>query len=314
MCFGGARFVLIRVLGSAAGGGFPQWNCGCANCRGVRTGAIPATPRTQESVAVSADGDAWFLLNASPEIRQQIEGCPLLHPRGPRQSPIEGVLLTNGDLDHCLGLLSLRESHPLLVYATESVRRGFTDDNVLYRTLQRFPDQVTWRELKLGREEELLRAEGRPSGLRVEPVPVPGKRPVHLEHTGASEAEDSVGFRIREDRTGRVLAYLSGVGGFTPAVRQALDGADCVFFDGTFWSEDELSAQGLGTKRASEMAHWPVGGPGGSLRALAGLRAPRRFFIHVNNTNPILREDSPERAAVREAGWDVARDDLELSL
>jgi pyrroloquinoline quinone biosynthesis protein B len=137
--------MLIRVLGSAAGGGFPQWNCGCPNCAGVRAGAIRATPRTQESVAISTDGDDWFLLNASPEIRQQIESCPPLHPKHARHSPIQGIFLTNGDLDHCLGLLSLRESHPLVIYATEPVFRGFTEGNVLFRTLQRFADQVTWR-------------------------------------------------------------------------------------------------------------------------------------------------------------------------
>ena len=173
--------MLIRVLGSAAGGGFPQWNCGCANCRGVRAGELRATARSQECVAVSSDGDHWFLLNCSPEIRQQIESFPPLHPRGPRHSPIAGILVTNGDLDHCLGLLSLRESHPLVIYATDRLRRGFTDGNVLYRTLDRFPGQVTWRPLKLGREEELADADGRPAGLLVEAVAVPGKLPIHLE-------------------------------------------------------------------------------------------------------------------------------------
>ena len=139
--------MLIRVLGSAAGGGFPQWNCGCRNCRGARERTLRVRPRSQESVAVSADGASWALLNCSPEIRAQIEAFPGLHPRGPRQSPIAAILFTNGDLDHTLGLLSLRESHPLVVYATEPVRRGFIEGNVLYRTLERFPGQVTWRPL-----------------------------------------------------------------------------------------------------------------------------------------------------------------------
>ncbi len=264
---------------------------------------------------MSADGHDWFLLNASPEIRQQIESFAPLHPRGRRHSPIQGILLTNGDLDHCLGLLSLRESQPLVIYATEPVRRGFTDDNVLYRTLQRFPDQVTWRVLKPGREEELAGRDGRPSGLSVEAVPVPGKPPVHLERLQAApDPEDSVGFRIRESATGRLLAYGSGVGRLTPSVRQLLDGADCVFFDGTFWSSDELPALGLGGKRAEEMAHVPVGGAGGSLAGLSDLRASRRIYIHVNNTNPLLREDSAERALVRAAGWEVAEDGMEIAL
>jgi pyrroloquinoline quinone biosynthesis protein B len=263
---------------------------------------------------VSADGERWFLLNASPEIRQQIESFPRLHPRAPRDSPIAAILLTNGDLDHCLGLLSLRESHPLVVYATERVWRGFTEDNVLYRTLQRFPGQVTWRALKLGREEELAGADGRPSGLAVEAVAVPGKPPVHLEGRAAPDPEDSVGFRLREQASGRVLAYFSGVGAVTDGVRQALEGAHCVLFDGTFWSSDELPALGLGTKRAEDMAHVPVGGPRGSLHALAGAGAARRIYIHINNTNPILRVDSRERAEVEAAGWEVAHDGMEVTL
>ena len=306
--------MLIRVLGSAAGGGFPQWNCGCPNCRGVRAGDLHVTARTQECVAVSTDSAQWFLLNCSPEIRQQIESFPPLHPRGPRHSPIAAILLTNADLDHCLGLLSLRESHPLVIYATDRLRHGFTDGNVLYRTLDRFPGQVTWRALKLGREEELADVKGRPSGLLVEAVAMPGKLPIHLEADGTSDPEDSVGFRIRERATGRILAYLSGVGGVTDAVRRAVEDADCVFFDGTFWSSDELPGLGLGTKRAEQMAHLPVGGPDGSLARLHGLAAPRRIFIHVNNTNPLLRDDSPERATVESAGWEVARDGMEVRI
>jgi len=269
---------------------------------------VKATPRTQESVAISGDGEHWVLLNASPEIRQQIEGFPPLHPKKPRHSPIAALVLTNGDLDHCLGLLSLRESHPLTVFATERVRRGFTEGNVLYRTLERFDDQVTWRALKLGREDELA------SGLTVEAAPVPGKLPIHLEGALSPDAEDSVGLRIRETRTGTVLAYFSGVGGVSSAVTQALQDAEAVFFDGTFWSEDELPALGLGEKRARDMAHAPVGGPDGSLAALGALRASRRILIHLNNTNPLLREDSPERAQVAARGWEVAYDGMEMSL
>jgi pyrroloquinoline quinone biosynthesis protein B len=307
--------VRFRVLGSAAGGGFPQWNCGCENCRGLRDGSVRAVPRSQESVALSGDGAHWFLLNASPEIRQQIEGFPGLWPRSPRHSPIAGILLNNGDLDHCLGLLSLRESHPLVVHATEAVRAGFCEDNVLYRTLQRFPEQVRWLALRPGVEEPLLLPDGGDSGLCVTAVAVPGKRPLHLEGEGRPSAspEDTVALRFREPSTGRVLVYASAVGGLSDGVRQAVAGADCVFFDGTFWSSDELPAAGLGTRRAEDMAHWPVGGPAGSLRFLAGL-AGRRILIHINNTNPILREDSRERAAVAAAGVEVAHDGLEGTL
>ena len=307
--------MLIRVLGSAAGGGFPQWNCGCPNCRGVRDGTIRASARTQECVAVSADGaSAWVLLNCSPEIRSQIESFSALHPRAPRDSPIAAIVLTNGDLDHCLGLLSLRESHRLTVYATDAVQRGFTRGNVLYRTLERFPGQVTWRVLKIGSTEDIVDVDGHLTGLTAEAIVTPGKPPVHLEGQKSPEPEDSVGVCVRETRTGRVLAYLSGVGSINDDVRRAIAGADVVFFDGTFWSSDELPAQGLGTKRAEQMAHLPVAGPGGSLAQLAGLGAGRRIYIHVNNTNPMLREDSSERAAVAAAAWEVAWDGMEVRL
>lgn len=303
----------LRVLGSAAGGGFPQWNCGCPNCRGLRAGTIQATARRQESVAVSADGATWLLLNASPEIREQIESFPGLHPQAPRHSPIIGIVLTNGDLDHTLGLLSLRESYPLVLLATDRVRAGFVEHNVLYRTLQRFPGQVTWRTLVLGAEEEMPGA-----GLTIEAVPVPGKPPIHLENgpdgARAPHPEDNIGLRIRETATGRRLAYFPAAGALTPMVGKALEDADGVFFDGTFWSADELPAQGLGTKRAEDMAHLPVGGDGGSLATLRGLRASRRIFIHVNNTNPLLREDSAERGQAEAAGWEIAWDGMEVRL
>lgn len=304
----------IRVLGSAAGGGFPQWNCGCANCRAARESARAARSRTQECVAVSGDGDAWFLLNASPEIRTQIESFASLHPRAPRHSPIAAVVLTSGDLDHCLGLLSLRESQPLVVYATETVRRGFCETNALYRTLERVPGQVTWRALELDGEVELVGAGGKSSRLRLTAVPVRGKPPIHLEGVVAPSAEDNVGLVIREPASGRRLAYFSGAGAIDDRVLGALERADCLFFDGTFWSETELLDQGLGTKRAADMAHLPVGGRGGSLERLAGVAVGRRIFIHLNNTNPMLRDDSPEATAVRLAGWEIAEDGMEIEL
>ena len=303
----------IRVLGSAAGGGFPQWNCGCSNCRGVREGTGRSTPRTQESVAVSADGEHWALLNASPEIRSQIESFPGLHPTAPRHSPIAAIVLTNGDLDHTLGLLSLRESHPLVVYATERVRAGFTEGNVLYRTLERFPGQVTWRTLEPGREIPLAGGDG-PIGLGIEAVAVPGKRPIHLERQGAGDARDNIGLKIRDAATGKRLAYFPAAGALTADIRSALAEADCVFFDGTFWSSDELPARGLGAKRAEDMAHLPVGGAGGSLSALGPLAAARRIYIHVNNTNPLLCDDSPERKDAEAAGWEIAMDGMEVTL
>jgi pyrroloquinoline quinone biosynthesis protein B len=280
----------------------------------VRRQSIPARARTQESVAVSADGVAWFLLNASPEIRAQIESFAPLQPGEPRATPIAGIVLTNGDLDHCLGLLSLRESQPLVIYATETVRRGFVQGNALYATLERFPGQVTWHPLVPGRTQTLTLPDGRASGLTLEPIAVPGQPPLHLRTQRVPSTEDNVGLLLRDLATGGTLSYLSGVAAMSTAVRAAVAGSHCVFFDGTFWSSDELIALGLGERRAEDMAHWPIGGATGSLRGLAELARGRRIFIHVNNTNPILREDSAERAQVSASGWEVAYDGLELAI
>jgi pyrroloquinoline quinone biosynthesis protein B len=299
----------IRVLGAAAGGGFPQWNCGCANCRGLRSGALRAVARRQESVAVSGDGRSWLLLNATPEIREQIESFPPLWPRQLRDSPITGIVLTNGDLDHCLGLLSLRESHPLTLYATQAVRVGFTTGNVLYRTLERFAGQVTWRTLALGVEQEL-----RDVSLGITAYPVPGKRPIHLEGQGPPSDEDNVGLLLRDLATGGKLAYVPAAARWTATVAHMVADADVVFFDGTFWSSTELPDAGVGDKRAEDMAHLPVGGPAGSLARLGPLGAARRILIHVNNTNPLLRDDAPERAQATAAGVEVAFDGMEIEL
>jgi pyrroloquinoline quinone biosynthesis protein B len=278
----------------------------------MRSGTLRAVARTQESIAVSADGSSWFLVNASPEIRQQIEGFSGLHPRSLRDTPIAGILLTNGDLDHCLGLLSLRESQPLGLYATERVRRGFCEQNRLYRTLERFEGQVTWHTLELGAERPLL-VEGRESGLTVQAWPVPGRGPLHLADLGAQPG-DNVGLRITERASGAALAYLPAVAGPTAQVSSVLQGASAVFFDGTFWSNDELTGKGVGTRNAADMSHWPLSGETGSLRFLRECGVKTRVFIHINNTNPILREDSAERAEVEAAGVQVAFDGMELTL
>lgn len=304
----------VLVLGTAAGGGFPQWNCGCPNCRGVREGSLRAEPRTETQIAVTADGVAWFLLGASPEIRAQIEGAPPLHARGPRHSPVAGIVLANGDLDHVLGLLCLREAHPLRLHATRAVREGFTEGNALYRTLERFAGQVTWDELRLGEPRSLDLPDGRASGLSVEAVAVPGKLPPHLAGLRAPSPEDTVGLVIREAARGRSLAFFPSVGAPTPALAPALREADLVLFDGTLFADDELISLGVGMQRAAELAHWPLGGAGGSLAFLAELPARRKLLIHVNNTNPVLREGSPERAAVAAAGVEVARDGMEVTL
>jgi pyrroloquinoline quinone biosynthesis protein B len=289
--------VRVRVLGSAAGGGFPQWNCGCGNCLGVRAGTVRAVPRTQDSLAVTSDGERWAMLNCSPEVRAQIEAFPSLHPRAPRHTPITAIVLTNGDLDHCLGLFSLRESQPLTIFATDAVRAGLTE-SIFYRTLERFPGQVTWKRLVLDEEVDLG------NGLRVRARAVAGKPPLHLAGRAPS-AEDNVGLWIGDQR--HRIAYVPGAAD----VAALSEPVDCLFFDGTFHSENELIELGLGTRPARDMAHIPVGA---SLAALAGVAARRRIFTHINNTNPILLDDSPERAALTSAGWEVAFDGMELSL
>jgi len=305
--------MLVRVLGSAAGGGFPQWNCGCPNCVGVRNGSLRAKARSQESVAISADGDAWFLLNASPEIRSQIESFPALHPKRLRDTPIAGIVITSGDLDHCLGLLSLRESQPLTVYATERVRQSFAVDNRLYRTLERFAGQVTWKPLCLEEGLMLTGSDGADTPLRLTPYSVPGKPPLHV--TGvATHLEDNVALRVVDQSSGGVLAYASSVRSYAPALERAAEGANALFFDGTFFSSEELVELGASDRRAEDMAHWPIGGTEGNLHFLQRLGVGRRIYIHINNSNPILIEDSPERERVRAAGVEVAEDGLELSL
>ena len=299
----------IRVLGSAAGGGFPQWNCGCENCDGVRTGRLRAEPRTQESVAVCGAAASWVLLNASPDVRTQLAAFRPLHPRAPRDSPVAAVLLTSGELDHCLGLFSLRESSPLVVYATPAVHDGFTRDNVLWAALAR---HVTWRPLSPGVEQVVADHAGRPTGLLVEARAVPGKAPRYLDERVAPSPEHVVALRIRDAETGAILAYCPGAARVDAAVRSALAGAGCVFFDGTFWSSDELAAAGVGTRRAEEMAHAPLGGAEGSLARLDGLDACRRVLIHLNNTNPLLRDDGPERRDAAARGWEVAHDGMEI--
>jgi pyrroloquinoline quinone biosynthesis protein B len=302
----------VRVLGAAAGGGFPQWNCACPNCSGLRDGSIAARPRSQASAAVSGDGRNWFLLNASPDIRAQIESFSALHPRAPRDTPIAGIALTNGDIDACLGLLILRESQPLHVYATETVTRGLREGNVLLRTLERTPDQVTWHALALGQPHPLVGVAG-PSGLTIEAVPLSGKVPLHLERTARPSDEDNIGLVIRDER-GRTLAYFPSVAEPSPACDERARAADALFFDGTFFRDDELSALGLGTRRARDMAHWPLGGDDGSLRWLASLPCARKILVHINNTNPILREDGPERALTAAAGVEVAHDGLDIEV
>ena len=302
----------LRVLGSAAGGGSPQWNCGCANCMAVRAGDASLHARTQASAAVSADRRQWFLLNVSPDVRAQIESFPALHPRRLRDTPIGGAVLTNGDVDACLGLFILREDQPLALYASETVERGLREHNALTRTLERRPGQLTWNRLRAGDVVPLVGTAG-PSGLTLEAVPVPGTVPLHLKGVAPPSPEDNLAIMLRDDR-GRTLMYAPTTAARTQLLDERARAADVLVFDGTFFRDDELTSLGLTTRSARDMAHWPLGGPDGSLRWLAELPCRRKILTHINNTNPILRNGAAERDELVAAGVEVAYDGLEVEL
>ena len=307
------------MIGSAAGGGFPQWNCGCPNCVGVREGRAGLTERTQDSLAVTADGERFALVNASPDILAQIKATPALWPRAPRHTPIGAIVLTNGDMDHVLGLFSLRESQPLALYATPPVWKGL-EASILVRTLKRFEGQVVFRPLVIGEEIELRDAAAASLGLHLRPFAAPGKLPVHLVGHAAESPEDNVGLVIREARSpaAPTLAYAAAC---ASASDVDLAGHAAVLFDGTFFREDELVRLGLSKAVAKDMAHVPISSSIGSLAKLAKLDT-RKIYTHVNNTNPILDERSEERSEERReerrtvvaAGWEVAFDGLEITL
>ena len=271
---------------------------------------------------VGADGDAllsagdggeragarsWALLNAPPDVGAHLGSWSVLHPRAGRDSPVAAVVLTSGELDHCLGLLVLRESQPIAVYATAAVREGFMRNPAAAAL-----SAVVWRPLELGHETQIRGAAGEPTGLYVEARAVPGRVPGYLSSIMTPSLEDVVALRVRDD--GARLAYCPGAARVDDAVTAALTDVDACFFDGTFWSSDELIRAGLGTRRAEEMAHWPIGGPEGSLQFLSRIESLMTFYIHINNTNPILHDDSAEQRAVIAAGVAIAHDGLELNL
>lgn len=305
----------IRVLGSAAGGGFPQWNANSEACRRAWAGDRLAPPQTQSSLAVSADGEGWFLLNASPDLRQQINENPPLHPRrGKRDSAIQGVVLTNGDVDHVAGLLNLRESQRLTVYATRRILDVLAA-NPIFGVLN--PDFVARQPVELDRPFALRTADGAAAGLTVEAFAVPGKVALYLEDAGAGENfgttdEDTIGLHVSDGSAG--FFYVPGCAAMTAGLADRLRGAELVFFDGTLWRDDEMLAAGVGVKTGRRMGHMSMSGPDGSIAAFEGLDVKRRVFIHVNNTNPVLLGDSPERAALEAAGWRLARDGMEIEL
>jgi len=307
----------VLILGAAAGGGFPQWNSNNEASRRARRHDPAAAPCTQSSIAVTADGERWLVCNASPDIRQQINDNPQLHPcNGVRHSPIAAVALTNGDVDHVAGLLTLRESHPLAVYGTARVLSVLAENSIFNVLSPAFVDR---RAIRLEEPFRPAAKSGESLGLTVLPFAVPGKVALYKEDEGAGDnfgtvAEDTIGLRISADRSERYFYYIPGCAALDDGLAERLRGAPLVMFDGTLWQNDEMVAQGAGVKTGQRMGHLSMSGPAGTIAAFAPLDIARKVFVHMNNTNPVLLADSPERAEATALGWEVGRDGMEIQL
>lgn len=291
------------ILGAAAGGGLPQWNCGCENCNLARSGHIHAS--TQSSLAVTMDGASWVILNASPDIRAQIAASPALHPRHLRDTPITGVLLTNGDIDHVAGLLSLREQQSFTLYATGEIH-GVLAANPLMQAVD--STRVPRTPIALDQPVTLL------PGLTATLFAVPGKVPLYMEGETVQtdlEGEQTTGVHLQAK--GRNIYYIPGCAAVTDRLATRLQGADLVFFDGTLWRDDEMIAMGLSQKTGRRMGHISMSGPDGSIAALRDLGIGRKIYIHMNNSNPVLRPDTPERSEAETAGWTIGQDGMEIT-
>jgi pyrroloquinoline quinone biosynthesis protein B len=308
--------LMVRVLGSAAGGGFPQWNSAGPGCQRARAGDPAARPRTQTSLAVSADGKRWVLLNAAPELTHQILATPALHPApahgGMRHSPIAAAVLTGAEVDTLAGLLSLREGHAFALYAAPATLAALAA-NPIFNVLN--PALVARRALPLDAPLALQDAAGEPLGVEVLAFAVPGKVALFQEQgsdPGRADAGETVGLRVSAG--GPALFFIPGCAAMTEALAQRLRGAACVLFDGTLWQDDEMILAGAGSKTGARMGHMSVSGPQGTLDAFAGLDVRRKILIHLNNTNPVLLDDSAQRAIVTQAGWEVGEDGMEIRL
>lgn len=308
----------IIVLGSGAGGGLPQWNCNGANSREARAGNAKVKPRSQSSIAVSANGSDWVLLNASPDLRQQIFDTPQLHPAkdGPvRNSPIKAVILTNGDVDHITGLICLREGHAFNIYASDRVMKTLNSNSV-FNVLN--PEKVSRHTTTLNEPFKVETPDG-PAGITVTPFPVPGKVALYLEdesggdNFGTSEG-DTIGLLVEEDASGKKFYYIPGCAALDEPLKKRIEGADLIFFDGTLYTNNEMLDQGLLPKTGERMGHMNMSGENGSLALFKDLNIKTKIFIHINNSNPVLRDDSNERKIVEEAGWQVSYDGMEVSL
>jgi pyrroloquinoline quinone biosynthesis protein B len=306
----------IVVLGAAAGGGVPQWNCGCAVCRAAR-GENPELRSTQASIAVSADDEHWFLVNASPDLRQQLTAAPQLHPKAGalRHSPIAGVILTNGEIDAVAGLLSMREGSPFTIYAHARVL-AILQSNSIFNVLN---EKTVRREpIEVDTAFEPRLADGTASGLEILPFAVSGKGAWYLEgkaHPGGVDgAGDTLGLRIRDKATGKHFYFIAACADVGEELKSRLAGAPLLFFDGTVWRDDEMIAAGLGHKTGKAMGHIAMSGDGGAIDSLSGIDIDRKIFLHINNSNPALLRGSPERTIAERAGWQIPADGTEIVL
>lgn len=310
--------MIIKVLGSAAGGGFPQWNCNCYNCAAVRRGAPGFTARTQSSLAVSRDGTDWALLNASPDLREQINHTPELGAqptRGLRNSPIKAAVLTNGDVDHVCGLINLREMEPLAVYGSKRVLSVLAD-NTIFNVLN--ADKVPRRDLPLGTPTALRGADNE-LGLTVEAFGVPGKVALYLEDASkgadfGTQEGDTIGLKVSDPASGKAFYYVPGCADVDKDLATRLKGAALVFFDGTLFEDNEMIAAGLSSKSGKRMGHISMSGPEGSIAAFDSLGVNRKVYVHINNSNPVLDENSSARKEAEKAGWEIGFDGMEIRI
>jgi pyrroloquinoline quinone biosynthesis protein B len=305
----------VVVLGAAAGGGVPQWNCGCPVCLEARSD--PGLRSTQASIAISADGDHWFLINASPDLRQQLIATPQLQPAAGklRHSPISGVILTNGEVDAVAGLLSMREGSPFTIYAHAKVL-SILKANSIFDVLNE--KNVRRQAIELDQAFEPALPDGAPSGIEILPFAVAGKSAWYLEgkvHPGGDDGTgDTLGLRIRDKATGKHFYFLAACADVTDDLKSRLAGAPLIFFDGTVWRDDELILAGLGNKTGQGMGHVSMSGDTGAIKTLAGLDIGRKVFLHINNSNPALLPTSPERKIAERAGWQIPADGTEITL
>jgi len=307
----------VVVLGAAAGGGVPQWNCGCPVCRAARVDQ-PELKSTQCSIAISADGDHWFLINASPDLRQQLIATPQLHPKQGqlRHSPIAGVILTNGEVDAVAGLLSMREGSPFTIYAHPTVL-SILKANSIFDVLGEA--NVKRQPIAIEEPFELLLPDGAPSGIEILPFAAPGKVAWYLRDKtlpgGRSDAVgDTIGLRIRDKKTDKYVVFLAACAHVTDELKARLAGSALLFFDGTVWRDDELIAAGLGQKKGQDMGHIAMSGSEGAIAGLADLAIDRKLFLHINNSNPALLAASQERRILERAGWQIPADGTEIVL